>query len=210
VVDVWSTGGPAYPIPFSVDQYDGLVSDVGYDVSFGTPAKSSYLHQHSSTPVLVFDSGTVHVPIDDIYDRHHPYVFWGPHYSPVYPGIPYWGATNPKRRPPRRFIKQVRQSRIHRTDYWTGGHRCMVASSPGWMGNPPRPPRSGGSWLPPNYYVPPVARFEYLDSLPIPVPQLYENRDLARGVLCDYCFYGGPTKTQLRNDFPTVGGIPNQ
>jgi hypothetical protein len=43
VVDAWSTGGPPYPIPFSVDQYDALVGDVGYDVSFGTPAKSSYL-----------------------------------------------------------------------------------------------------------------------------------------------------------------------
>jgi hypothetical protein len=43
VVDFWSTSGPPYPIPLSVDQYDDLVSDVGYDVSFGTPAKSSYL-----------------------------------------------------------------------------------------------------------------------------------------------------------------------
>jgi hypothetical protein len=36
-------GWTSVPIPFSVGQYDGLVSDVGYDVSFGTPAKSSYL-----------------------------------------------------------------------------------------------------------------------------------------------------------------------
>lgn len=34
--------------------------------------------------------------------------------------------------------------------------------------------------------------FTYLDRLPFPLTEINEHR---RGVLCDYCFYGGPTRT---------------
>jgi len=36
-----------------------------------------------------------------------------------------------------------------------------------------------------------------LDHLPdgITLAQIRANRELACGILCDYCFYGGPTKS---------------
>ncbi len=64
------------------------------------------------------------------------------------------------------------------------------------MGNPPH-----GKPL----YDPaqaPRTDFNYLDTLPISLADVAKDRDLIRGVLCDYCFFGGPTKATLRADFP--------
>jgi hypothetical protein len=44
--------------------------------------------------------------------------------------------------------------------------------------------------------------FIYLDTLPISLSAVQQDRNLARGILCDYCFFGGPAETQLRTDFP--------
>jgi hypothetical protein len=52
-----------------------------------------------------------------------------------------------------------------------------------------------------------IADFTYLDVLPISLSDVEKDRQLARGVLCDYCFFGGPTKAALRTDFPTVAVI---
>lgn len=47
-----------------------------------------------------------------------------------------------------------------------------------------------------------IGDFTYLDTLPISLADVAKDRNLARGVLCDYCFFGGPTRTTLRTDFP--------
>ena len=41
-----------------------------------------------------------------------------------------------------------------------------------------------------------------MDSLPVSLEDVARDRELAPGVLCDYCFFGGPSKTALRDDFP--------
>ena len=43
--------------------------------------------------------------------------------------------------------------------------------------------------------------------LPISLDAVKQDRNLARGVLCDYCFFGGPTKTQLQFRF-SISGDP--
>jgi hypothetical protein len=148
----------------------------------------------------IFNSGNVNVSIADHFDRRHPYATWSAHVKYVYPGEPFWNAIPAKAHVPgRRWVKTERASRIHRTDWWSGGHRCLVADTSGLMGDPPRKHptlRNEGQ----------VARgiddFTYLDTLPVSLADVARDRDLARGVLCDYCFFGGPTKTTLRTDFP--------
>jgi len=147
-------------------------------------------------------SAAVRIGIEDHFDRHHPYVRWGPHVKYVYPGAPFWNAIPPKAHELGvGWGKEVRQSRIHRTDVWSGGRRCLVADTSGSMG---KLPKKGGAW---NYAKAPKARkldyrWTYLDSLPVSLDAVRQNRDLARGILCDYCFFGGPRKTKLRTDFP--------
>jgi hypothetical protein len=146
-------------------------------------------------------SAQVNVAVVDHFDRRHPFVQWGSYTSPVYPGQPYWNerrVLNPKRR----WIKKVRTSRIHRTDVWNGGRRCVVADTSGHgfhLAN-----KLKGKGLVDKHDQGRDIDFPwiYVDQLPISLDDVRKNRDLARGVLCDYCFFGGPSKTQLRNDFP--------
>lgn len=69
-----------------------------------------------------------------------------------------------------------RQSMIHRTDV---PGRCRFAS----------------------LYSSEVEELDYLDALPFPLDELSANRD----DVCDYCFYGGPTKSA-----PKIGGTKFQ
>ena len=62
-----------------------------------------------------------------------------------------------------------RQSVIHRTDF---PGRCRFAAA----------------------YSTSVKQLDYLDDLPFPVADLDANRDQ----VCDYCFYGGPTRTEKK------------
>lgn len=157
----------------------------------------------------IFSSGDVYVNVQDHFDRSHPFATWWSHKRPIYPGQPFWNAI-PARERVRgvRWLKTSPQSRIHRTDYWAGGRRCLVAETSGLMGNPPH-----GKPLYDRAQVPRAGSdFDYLDHLPISLAEVQQDRDKARGILCDYCFFGGPTKTALRADFPTVpsGGLPQQ
>jgi hypothetical protein len=87
-----------------------------------------------------------------------------------------------------------------------GGRRCLVAETSGLMGNVPG--HGPGNGMINRTNTPrPVEDFNYLASLPISVAEIQRNRNLARGVLCDYCFFGGLTKTALRTDFPTFTGL---
>lgn len=69
----------------------------------------------------------------------------------------------------RRYVgkpaKRDRVSDVHRTAY---PGRCLMADQ-----------------------YSPRASLEYLDALPFPHPDLDTNREQ----VCDYCFYGGPTRT---------------
>jgi hypothetical protein len=74
----------------------------------------------------------------------------------------------------------------------------LVAENSGLMGNPPH-----GKPLYDRAQVPRgIGDFTYLDTLPISLADVRRDRNLARGILCDYCFFGGPTKIVLRTDFP--------
>jgi len=151
----------------------------------------------------IFDS-TFTINIADHFDRHHPFVQWGPKVKYIYPGEPYWSAIpNRSHVPGKRWVKQVPMSRIHRTDVWSGGKRCLVADTPGLMGNPPRA-RGGKVALPDKVQAPRTLSYPwtYLDTLPLSLDDVRQDRERARGILCDYCFFGGPTRTSLRGDFP--------
>ncbi len=109
-------------------------------------------------------TGQVLIQIDDLFDRHHPYVHWN--HSVFFPspnqktpaGLPlYWA--------------RARKSAIHRTEV---GARCLEM-------------RRRGSY--PTAYK---QSYLYLDALPGSVEEM-RRQDL----LCDYCFFGGPTKTTL-------------
>lgn len=138
------------------------------------------------------------IGIQDHFDRRHPYVQWGPHVKHVCPGEP---LCTPSAINTGWWVKQVRQSRIHRTDFWGGGRRCLVADTSGSMGNPPK---GGLSTFVKHIPKARTGQFPwiYLDSLPLSLAEVQNNRDVARGILCDYCFFGGPTNSHLRTDFP--------
>jgi hypothetical protein len=149
----------------------------------------------------IFNSGNVNIQIVDHFDRHHPYASWGSHVKYVYPGQPFWNAIPAKQHVRGlRWVKTARASRIHRTDLWSGGRRCLVAETSGLMGNPPR--KSRGTIYDRAQVPRGIGDFTYLDSLPISLADVQRDRNVARGILCDYCFFGGPTKTTLRTDFP--------
>jgi len=157
----------------------------------------------------IFNSGNVYLSVSDYLDRSHPYFKWPPSLRYIYPGIPYWNATPIKDKiRGNRWVKSTRASRIHRTDFWQGGRRCLVADTLHSMGVPKKGPFKGRADPANVVTVGDTAGCEYLDHLPISLAEVLQNRNLARGVLCDYCFFGGPTKTDLRVDFPT--GLPQQ
>lgn len=153
---------------------------------------------------VIFDS-TFDINVPDHFDRHHPYVRWGPGVKYIYPGEPYWSAIpNRSHVAGKRWVKRVPISRIHRTDVWRGGTRCLVADTPGLMGSPPRA-RAGKVVLPDKVEMPRTLSYPwtYIDKLPLSLDEVRQDRDRARGILCDYCFFGGPTRTSLRTDFPS-------
>jgi hypothetical protein len=128
---------------------------------------------------------------------------WGAEVRYIYPNQPYWNATPAKDHLPGiRWVKNPRSHRIHRTDFWSGGRRCFTAETAGDMGTPGKGPFKGKhdhANVPYDLTYP----WNYIDVLPISLDAVRQNRDLARGVLCDYCFFGGPTRQQLRTDFPS-------
>lgn len=92
----------------------------------------------------IFNSGAAVAGVSDFLDRSHPYVQWGPQLRYIYPGLPFWTATpNQDKIRGVRWVKTTRASRIHRTDCWQGGRRCLVVDTLGAMGAPKKGPFKG-------------------------------------------------------------------
>jgi hypothetical protein len=161
-------------------------------ISRTTPALQAVTEFTISVTIFqpgVVTSYTIDLKVVDWLDRSHRFVKWTSHT---------WFA-DPKK--PRQWIyywERVRPSRIHRTD-WPG--RCRRLSPPAsilpalmthdW----PTPLAKNKFWA---QFVP--EKWSYVDELP------FTNAEDAisgrRGVLCDYCFFGGPTKTTLLVSVP--------
>jgi hypothetical protein len=128
----------------------------------------------------------------DVVDRHHPYVRWD-HTSFFHdPG----GATQAEADLPLKhnaLWHRSRHSRIHRTDVLI---RCEVLDSAvaallaeiGGVQTPPTPPSLK--------YVDTLHRFGTLADV----------HKWRCGVLCEYCFFGGPTKANWKT--PTLPTLP--
>jgi hypothetical protein len=117
-------------------------------------------------------SGTMSITIADLLDRHHPFVRWNDevYIVPGYKTARLGSVAEVAAGKQVVYWSRTRDSRIHRTDV---PGRCLAVG-------PTAPNRVNG-------YI-------YSDALPFPLSEAGQKR---HGVLCDYCFYGGPTKTTL-------------
>jgi hypothetical protein len=107
--------------------------------------------------------------LNDCFDRGHPYVRWR---HTIYP--PRWVVWPSGYRFKIADKHQVdRVSCIHRTAV---PGRCIMACDYSEYS-----------------LIKGAGTFEYLDELPFPVSELAAYR--GKHVICDYCFFGGPTKT---------------
>lgn len=143
----------------------------------------------AEVPQTTYFSQTLSVGVTDVVDRHHPYVRWKHtafFHDPTSP-VP----DLPLRE--HRLWHRSRHSRIHRTDLLI---RCEVLDSSvsallaeqGGVQPPPTPPSLS--------YVDALATFGTFEDV----------ADWRHSVLCDYCFFGGPTRTTWKT--PTAPTPP--
>jgi hypothetical protein len=131
-----------------------------------------------------FNQGTT-TGVSDVVDRHHPYVRWD-HTAWFHDPS---GVGTLKQHP---FWIRNRKSRIHRTDVLI---RCIALYEAFTTGYP----QETG-----------VGLVELKEGLPTPqyLDCLADYGDLGNveqwrhGVLCDYCFFGGPTRTTWKTPTP--------
>lgn len=119
-------------------------------------------------------NGTTTLTITDILDRRNSFVEWGPKYVRFYnegTGGAIW--------------ERLSRSRIHRT---AAAARCRSVRLAAQMrtGDAFNENAHGRSRLPP---------LRYFDTLPW---GSWDSLELHRREICEYCFYGGPDKTQPR------------
>lgn len=139
-------------------------------------------------PRYTYFTGSIDAGVSDLIDRHHPYVRWSHSagfHDPVGPG--------PLKQ--HRIWTRNRHSRIHRTDVLIRCLRLQTDRFVVWHDEvlPGLGPLGDGG------------NIEYLDSLSS--FGTFENvADWRHGTLCDYCFFGGPTKTEWRT--PTLPTKP--
>jgi hypothetical protein len=130
-------------------------------------------------PRYTYFSGSLNTGVTDVVDRHHPYVRWTHRVGFHDPA-----GVGPLRE--HHIWTRTRHSRIHRTDVLIRCERLQMRlvewDRTSLMGLPPL--GDGGG-------------VEYLDTL-----SGFGNFDNVaewrHGVLCDYCFFGGPTKTEWK------------
>jgi len=131
-----------------------------------------------------FNQG-IEAGVNDVVDRHHPYVHWKHtawFHNPS-------GVGTLKQHP---FWIRNRKSRIHRTDLLI---RCIALNEAFTAGYPQE---TGKSLVEPKEDVPAPL---YLDSL-ADYGSLEDVDRWRHGVLCDYCFFGGPTRTTWKIPTP--------
>ncbi|MBR7835103.1 hypothetical protein KDL01_17645 [Actinospica durhamensis] len=164
----------------AVQRADGPTGDLVYNDTWTVTCKV-YRPADALMPEFVYYEGSLRVGLTDVVDRHHPYVFWAPREIFLDPGFPTMHYPDGKIRKVPAWRRQ-RRTRIHRTDLLI---RCIEV-----------PVISAHNHAP-----------EYLDSLehnlkPLGYKAGGGSEDTAErwrhGVLCDYCFYGGPTRTILK------------
>jgi hypothetical protein len=114
-------------------------------------------------------SGQETLTIDDILDRSHSFVEWGPH--TVYFEAPDFSLEHPD------YWSHIRRSRIHRTAV---AARCRMVKL--------KAASVAADSLERERHGPPL---KYRDSLGFS----WERLSFHRKVLCEYCFFGGPDKT---------------
>ena len=124
-----------------------------------------YRPADSLTPRFTYFNQSTAAGVTDVVDRHHPYVHWD---HTAYFHDP--AGPPPLKSHP--LWSRSRKSRIHRTDVLI---RCEVLN----RALESLPSRSA-----------PV----YVDTLS-PFGTLDDVGRWRHGVLCDYCFFGGPTRT---------------
>jgi hypothetical protein len=111
---------------------------------------------------------TIAVRMYDPIDKTHPYVWWEHGV-----GVPEVRVEADGTHTFLGRTSKLRRSRLHRTDF---PGRCIMVSR-----------LSGKVFTEPT----PTTSLNYLDQLPFPRQDLLGNRRQ----VCDYCFFGGPTKT---------------
>lgn len=124
---------------------------------------------------------TISAGVVDIVDRHRPYVLWKHRvriHNPVGPGSL---RTH-------HFWTKDRTSCIHRTDVLIRCKAIEAAFSSGY------PQETGKTLVEPKLNVPAP---QYLDSI-ASYGTLDTVENWRHGVLCDYCFFGGPSRTEWR------------
>lgn len=110
---------------------------------------------------------TINIHILDRLDRSHPYVQW--QYAVPTPNVVHYDDGTSERVG---WRMTQRKSVLHRTRM---PGRCRFAEEYSWMATAKE-----------------TLKLEYLDELPFQVEYLAAHRKS----VCDYCFYGGPSKTE--------------
>jgi hypothetical protein len=123
--------------------------------------------------------------IDDILDRRHSFVTWGPH--DVVFSAPDSTPANPH------SWSHVRRSRIHRTAV---AARCKMVKAKAIDELQPHPKRPS--------HKPKVPLVYHYD-----LPFAWEDLLSYRRKLCDYCFFGGPDKAAARPREDWYEPLPN-
>jgi hypothetical protein len=128
---------------------------------------------------------TIPAGVTDLVDRHYPYVRWDHtawFHDPSGPGTLKQHG----------FWTRARKSRIHRTDLLTRCSALTAAFSSGYA------QETGHGLVEPKLNVPTP---QYLNSI-ASNGSIADVESWRHGVLCDYCFFGGPTSTNWQAPTP--------
>jgi hypothetical protein len=130
-------------------------------------------------PQFVYYQNTIQVGLADVIDRHHPYVQWE-HFIGIHDPA---GPPDVPLKHHKLWLRQ-RTSKIHRTDLFI---RCSMLDRA--MKAHPQLHLS---------YPPSLAPYGTLEELTN--PHLFHKGNNKH--LCDYCFFGGPTKNKWLTPTP--------
>ena len=150
-----------------ITRADGPTGDLIFNDTW-TVTCEVYRPADTLVPRFSYFKGAIQVGLQDVVDRRHPYVEWQ---HEVFIHDPH--GPGPLKQ--HHFWTRNRKSKIHRTDLLI---RCSMLDR-------------AMSKTPPVQYLDTLAHYGSLEQLTTPhlVPKGRHK------VLCDYCFFGGPTKS---------------